>query len=230
MKHPSALAPVVLMLAAGLGGCVSVLPDAGPAPDIYRLSAPMNDAARSAATLSASERLPWGIVVTAPSAPRALATDRIAVVRDGEHVSYAADARWSAPAPQMLQDYLIEAFEADAQIAAAVRPDDLVSTRFELRTEIIKFESVYPDDTMSGSPSATLSLRARLVDRQSRELVATRRIDVAEPADDNRMGAITEAFGRALEQASGQIVDWAVAQGARAASEVELAAPTASVN
>ncbi|MGD2134380.1 MAG: ABC-type transport auxiliary lipoprotein family protein [Maricaulaceae bacterium] len=208
------IALLAVLASAAAGGCVSVLPDTGPAPDIYRLSTgPQAATTRLQAQGAEMERLDWGVTVQTPTAPRALATDRIAVVRGGEQISYAADARWSAPAPELIQASVIDAFENDGRLSAAVRPADRVPTRYELRTDMMRFETVYAEPEMTDAPSVALDLRARLIERGSRRLVATRRITTQTPAPENRMGAITETFSRAIDDAARELVDWVIEEG-----------------
>ena len=100
-----------------LSGCVPVLPEMGPAAQIYRLDGEGGAAtlaAESAAVQPAAEDLTF--LVPEPIAPRALATDRIAVNMTGEHISYAAGARWSERAPRVVQDRVLSAFEDDAPL------------------------------------------------------------------------------------------------------------------
>lgn len=194
-----------------VAGCVNVLPQAGPAPQIYRLEgAPQ--AAMSAAVASAAHA-ELTIVVPEPLASRALSSDRVAVMMGGDHLSYAAGARWSERAPLVVQDHVLRAFEDDGRIGAAVRPEDGVQTDFELRLDMIRFEAVYRDGE-AAAPTAMVELRAKLVDRRSRDLLASRRFDAEATAGENRLGAIIAAFDGAMNQISPALVDWTLTSAA----------------
>jgi cholesterol transport system auxiliary component len=197
--------------AAGLlaAGCVSVLPEAGPAPEIYRLEGEMRDARVAALADGAPVRGDLTVLIPEPLAPRALATDRIAVIMTGEQISYAAGARWNERAPRVVQECILTAFEEDPRVRAAVRPEDGVQSRYEVRLDLRAFEAVYRDGA-GAAPTAEVSLRAKLVDRQTRELLASSRIDAEQRAEDNRMGAIITAFAGAMDDAGRRVVAWTV--------------------
>ncbi len=199
-------------LAAGLlaAACVSVLPEAGPPPQIYRLAGG-GEAAPQAALLAASADAQdeLTILVPEPLAPRALATDRIAVIVNGEHISYAAGARWNERAPRVVQERIVSAFEEDPRVRAAVRPEDGVMSRYEIRLDLRAFEAQYRDGP-DAAPTAVVSLRAKLVDRESRRLLDTMRIEAERRAGANRMGAIIVAFDGAMDDAGRRVASWTV--------------------
>ena len=193
-------------------GCVSVLPEAGPAPEIYRLNDGTAELARSSVGDAAAPSADWALSVPEPIAPSALATDRIAVVTGGAGISYAAGARWSESAPRMLQERVLTAFEDDAGVRAAVRPEDGVATRFELRLELLRFEAVYPAGG-AGAPTAQVSVRAKLVDRDDRVLAASRRLEANRRADANALGDIIAAFDAASSEVSRELARWTAVSG-----------------
>jgi cholesterol transport system auxiliary component len=56
-------------------------------------------------------KLPWTLLVDDPSAASGLDTDRIAVRETPLRLGYYAGARWAEPAPRMVRDVIISAFE-----------------------------------------------------------------------------------------------------------------------
>jgi cholesterol transport system auxiliary component len=204
--------------AAGLlaAGCVSVLPDVGPAPQIYRLDGSSAGGVR-AASLEAVEQSDVTVMVAEPMAPRALSTDRIAVVMGGGTLSYAAGSRWNERAPRVIQERILRAFEDDGRIAAAVRPEDAVQSRYEVRLDLLRFEAVYRDGD-AAAPTVVAELRGKLIDRQSRDLVASMRFEAERRASDNRMGAIVVAFEMAMDDVGRTVVDWTLAADAASPS------------
>lgn len=207
-------------LAAGLGasaiaGCVSLLPDAGPAPDTFRLSlaAPASVAADPAPDA-------WILEIPAPTAPRALNTDRIAI-SDGVTVAYVSGARWEAPAPRLLQRALIARFDAAPQVAAAVHPADGVRAPYELRLDIQAFEAAY-DAGPSAAPNVTVRMAAKLIDERSRALIAARVFAVTRRADENGVGAIVRAMDAGVADVADELVVWtSAAVDARAKAQDE---------
>jgi cholesterol transport system auxiliary component len=204
MKLLGAVAASVLV-----AGCVNVLPEAGPAPQIYRLEGapPVVQAMTASVVPIDADYAALTVVVPEPLASRALSSDRVAVMTSGDHLSYAAGARWSERAPLVVQNRVLLAFEDDGRIGAAVRPEDGVQTDYELRLDMIRFEAVYRNGD-SAAPTAIVDLRAKLIDRRSRDLVASRRFDAEETAGENRLGSIIAAFDGAMNQIAPQLVDW----------------------
>jgi cholesterol transport system auxiliary component len=213
-------------------GCVSVLPEAGPAPQVYRLDggAPPATAMRAAAFDAETVAPSPGLTVTVMNlmAPRALTTDRLAVMTSDGRLSYASDARWNARAPDLVQERLLTAFEDDRRIEAATRAEDGVPTRYELRIEMLRFEADYKNGDQA-PPVATVGFRGKLIDRRTRDLVASTRFEAEAPASENRVGAIVTAFDAAMADASRAILDWAVeAHEARPAEELVDPPPPAA--
>lgn len=214
---PSIFGRFALILAGtasvALAGCVSVLPDAGPAPDVYRLGmSPQGAVVRVAQASNEVDRVApmgWVVMVPTPLAPRALNTDRIAVSMSQGRVSYAAAARWDEPAPRLVQEVVIVGLEADPRIRAAVRPEDGVQGAYELRLDLRRFEAVYANGD-AAAPTVEVRMRARLIHRDNRELAATTQFSASARASENRVSAITAAFDRALGEVTGQLVSWTI--------------------
>ncbi|MBL6853216.1 MAG: membrane integrity-associated transporter subunit PqiC, partial [Alphaproteobacteria bacterium] len=55
----------------------------------------------------------WQISIQLPEAPQSLDTDRIALVQPGNVMEYYANAEWPDRLPFLVQQALIEAFEAN---------------------------------------------------------------------------------------------------------------------
>jgi cholesterol transport system auxiliary component len=215
--------------AAGLGlaGCVSVLPDMGPGSQIYRLEGAGAPAVRASAFAETTVRQGVTVMVPEPVAPRALSSDRVAVVMNGGHISYAAGARWNERAPRVVQERILSAFEADPRTAAAVRPEDGVTSRYELRLDLLRFDAVY-DRGETSAPIVFVELRAKLIDRTSRELVNSTRVTTQQRASENRMGAIIAAFDGAMNDVGARLVDWTLEAEAGPAADAQASESAAS--
>ncbi len=188
------------VLAFAAAGCVSILPDAGPPPEIYRLDPPV-------VTSQTRGEINGGtlILVPRPSATPALATDRVVVSEGGETVAYAAGARWAAETPELIQARLMRALEDEG--FTPVRPGEGVRAPFVLRVEIEAFEAAYPDG--GGAPDAHVRLRASVVDQRERALLGRQHFDAAQPAARDAMTAIVAAMRVSADTASGDLAGWA---------------------
>jgi len=98
----------------------------------------------------------------------------------------------------------VEAFRQDNRLAAVVNERDRVSADFELVSDLRAFHSEY----VQGRPRAVIRLDVRLVDSGRQRIRAARRFEVGEPSADESVDAVVEAFGRAADDLSRQLVDW----------------------
>ena len=189
---------VTLVLAAQLGAlCACTLIGRGEPLNVYVLPA-------AALPVSSPRQLPLTLRVDTPQASRAIYGSRILVMPTTHRLSAYQGARWSDNAPALLRDRLVEAFRQDNRLAAVVNERDRVSADFELVSDLRAFHSEY----VQGRPRAVIRLDVRLVDSRRQRIRAARRFEVGEPSADESVDAVVEAFGRAADDLSRQLVDW----------------------
>lgn len=195
---------VVALASALLAGCVSVLPNSGPPPDVFRLSAPSMDA---------SDAVAADVVIEAPTpnVPKALAGERIAVSEEGGGIAYIAGARWAAATPDMLQRLIIETFDASGAVRAAVRPEDGVHASYELRLDVAAFEAVYRDGE-GQPPTAEIRVRAKLIDADARSVVAAKAFSASRKATSRDLKAIVAAIDGASQELAAALVAWSASE------------------
>lgn len=188
--------------ALGMPGCTALnsLNQAALPRDTYELQpvAVAEQRARSSRTL----------LVVAPTAPAAIATDRILIKQDPLSVTYLSDARWSDEVPQMVQSVLIQSLAASGGLGfvglqgSGPVPDTVLLTRidaFEVEQQ--------PDGTFQVRVSCDLTV---LRDRDQRVL-GTRRFAGAMPVSNDQADAIARAFQRLLDGLMPEAVAWIVA-------------------
>ncbi|WP_158272128.1 ABC-type transport auxiliary lipoprotein family protein [Marinicauda salina] len=168
---------------------------------IYRLAAP--EEAREVATRLEGAST---VAVREPIAPRALAGNRIALMREGR-IAYLSGADWISPVPRMVHAMILDAFNADQADVAAVRPEEGVLAGYDLNLELRRFEAVY-DGGSGDAPLVMIRLRARIVDSGDRTLVAGRLFEQSRRASANRQGAIVDAFSEAAWLMSEELAAW----------------------
>ncbi|XBQ15384.1 MAG: ABC-type transport auxiliary lipoprotein family protein [Oceanicaulis sp.] len=197
----SRLIPALAALAALVAapGCVSLLPEAEPTT-LYRLDTAVTDAAPA----RAGEDIP--VLIDRIAAPRGLAGDRIAIQR-GDAIAYMAGARWIGPAPQLVESAVLDGFHATAPLIGPAKAEDGVDARYELALELRRFEAVY-DQGEGAAPTVRAALRARLIDRDTRALVAAGTIEESLRAAENRQGAIVAAFSQVTDSVARELADW----------------------
>lgn len=145
--------------------------------------------------------------INTPQASRILSSQRIAVVPQGNEISAYGGARWSDAAPVLLRDRLIEAFQRDGRMPSVSNEDVNLYADYSLHSDLRAFQSVYVD----GKPVVLITLDARLVDRNTQHTLANRRFEVRQPASDTAVEQVVEAFGKAGDRLSREVVDWTLA-------------------
>jgi cholesterol transport system auxiliary component len=186
----------------GLSGCVSLLPEPTPV-SVYRLSSP--------------EPLEWSgqdwtiVLIEQPRAPRGLSGDEIAVLRNGQSLAYVSGARWISPVPGLLQNQVIDTFNAASSGLAPARPEDGVRADYELRLDLREYEADY-DRGAEGAPLVRVRLAARLVSERGRNFIGARVFTAEVRASANRTGAIVNAFDAATGTVTHDLSRWTAAQ------------------
>lgn len=193
------VAAALLALTVVLTACTgSLLQSNAEAPETYRLHGP--------ALADRGGRLPLALVVGRPRSAAALDTDRVAVVRTASRFDYFAGVRWSEPAPQMLQQLLVNAFTADGRFAAVVAAPSRVPADLSLDVELRRFEADYPAD--GAAPGVRVEMLVTLIETRPARRVASFLAVGAATAAENRRAAVVAAF----EAATAQAVESAVSQ------------------
>jgi cholesterol transport system auxiliary component len=184
----------VLAAGAALAGC-GVIPKVNNPVPLYTLSA----------VTQFDRQLPkvkWQLVIGTPVASADLDTTRIALTRSPGVIEYFAKGAWADNAPILLQDKLIESFEASKAIVAVGR--DAVGLRpdYVLQSELRDFQAEFAD----GAPTAHLRLTTKLVRMPDRRIIANFATEEKVPAAGNALPQIVDAFDRAAGEAFEEVV------------------------
>ncbi|MDQ7019784.1 MAG: ABC-type transport auxiliary lipoprotein family protein [Robiginitomaculum sp.] len=192
---------VILAASLVLASCVSLLPKPGPDPDIFRLSeiALPDDLAASPV-----------VMVELPRTPKALRNNRMAVIEGKQGIAYTTGARWAAAVPQIMAELLGDSMLATGRLNV-VSPQEGVHPRYGLITEIRHFEIVY-DQGAEAAPLGRVTIRAKLINRRSRTVIAQRHFDAQVRASENRLSAIAAAVDSAAHQGGRALGAWAANQ------------------
>lgn len=192
-----------LLLAAGLLGACSILPQSEPL-DIYLL--PAN-------TLPAqTQRVDWSLRVSSPISNQLLDGTRIVVLPEPGRVNTYQGVRWSERTSQLLRGRLLDAFQDDGRIQALSNDEQRLQADLELVSDLRSFHSQYRD----GVPEVLIQLDARLVDARDQRILASRRFSVSQAASNTSIDSVVAAFGQAGDRLSRELVDWTLAEGQRA--------------
>jgi len=199
MKPRAPLMLLVLLLPLTLAGCASWLGsgDAGEHPTIY---APVPHLAldRDGPNLDAS------LLIAAPSAAPMLDSPRIVVRLAGDELQYLHGARWSRPAPELLQEALLHVLE-DSGRALVARQDSGLAADWLLDLDLRRFEADYRQGSV---PTIEIVVSAKLLNRQDKSIIAWHILSHSEPAQASSTQAIINAFDEGLSRMSLKLAEW----------------------
>ncbi|MEB2315761.1 MAG: ABC-type transport auxiliary lipoprotein family protein [Xanthomonadaceae bacterium] len=183
--------------AFALAAC-SVLPAKRPVA-LYALSQPVpQDSTRG--------RIDVRLAVARPQASGPLATAWILVRPVSGQIEVYPAAQWSEPLPGLVDNALVEAFEASGRFAGVERAASGLAHDVELATELRDFQI-----ELEGGPVAVIRIKASLIDAARGEAVASRVFETRAPAAARDAAAAVTALDEALADALAQLVAWVVA-------------------
>ena len=189
--------PTVLALSLCLSGCISLFPATKPV-QLYRFGG-----ATSGPEVPAPAALTVGrgpIVFPSDSGG-----DRLLTV-SGSDAAFIADPRWVEPASLMFEEAVTAAFDQPGSPRLAIR-GETIGARASLRLQVRRFQTDY-DQGPKAAPTVEVAVHAVLIRSADQSLAGEKLFVVREPAQENRVGAIVAAYGRAVATATGQIRDW----------------------
>lgn len=194
-----------------VSGCVSLLPEPPPAPQIYPL--------RAAVTPTQGTAAPLVIAVGRPNAVQALAVLDVVWVRDGQ-IGYMERAVWSARMPEALQMLLAETISAQNLAAAAIRVGEGPRADYEVRWDVHAFQV----EETAGRIEARLDVSARLMESGTRRIVSARPLRLAAPITDRSASVAVSALQRLAAEGAAELGQWAAQEAVRARAEVNRGA------
>jgi ABC-type uncharacterized transport system auxiliary subunit len=200
-----ALAVTALCLAA----CTGSLFRSHATATAYMLSA---GPASHAEPASAAE-IPVDLAVLKPKARPGLESDRIAVLYPDRRLDYFADARWSGPLGEVLQELAVQEFHSHANLRTVSGDASVFASAYWLEIEITDFQAEYT--SAAAAPTVRVSLRARLGSSGDRHLLGQFAATAQKPAAENRLSSIVDAFESAADASLAEIAAQAAEKLAR---------------
>ncbi len=153
----------------------------------------------------------WQLQVPRPHAAELLDSPRIVVRPVPGELQVYKGAVWTQPAPDLLQDTLLRAFEDSGRIPGVARRGSGITGDYELLLDLRRFDSDYAP----GSPAAVVEVGAKLVSARSNQVVASRAFRATAPASATGVGAVSRAFEQALGTLAAEVVGWTLVEGQR---------------
>lgn len=187
---------VAALAALSLSGCALL---SSPDPvQLYRFGDP-------AGAASAALADPVQIKLRALEMPQASQGDRLLGLT-GSEAAYIKGARWVSPAVMLYSDALEAAFASQARSVRLIGRRELTQTTRLLDIDVRRFEARY--DYAGAAPTVVITARARLMRFPERTVVTEQTFTVSQPASENRVSAIVEAYDVATRDLNTQIVGW----------------------
>ena len=152
----------------------------------------------------------WSLLVSRPVAGTQIDSERINVQPAPGTVQVYKSAAWTDAAPDLLQMALLRAFEDSQKILSVSRSGGGVRGQYQLLTELRSFQTVY---SQPGQPEAVIEIYARLVHTADGRVIAARSFRHTEPAAGEDVAVVVEAFSRALDRSTAEIVGWTLRSG-----------------
>lgn len=193
----------IVLLGAGsllLSGCGGKLLDIGPPEPgpVYSVLPKFQPAQ--------GEKVSWALSILQPSAAPGLDSERIALTQADGTLDFFARVTYPDRLPPIVQQALLNGFEASGRIDAVAREQDALHADYNLVTEIKDFRAHYA--VMDGVPNVTVALTARLTTSRGRVIVGTFSTSQSGAASANSTAAVAQAMQQALQAAVAEIVNW----------------------
>jgi cholesterol transport system auxiliary component len=181
-----------------LAACTGSLFQSKAAPPAVYLLSP---AAGSSGT---DPTIPVDLTVLKPRLRPGLESDRIAVLYPDRHLDYFAGARWSGPLAEVLQDIAVQEFRAHANLRSVSGDATVFASAYWLEIEVADFQAEYA--SAATAPTVHVHFLARLGSSGSRRILGQFEANTRQPAAENRLTAIVDAYAHAADAAWGEIV------------------------
>jgi ABC-type uncharacterized transport system auxiliary subunit len=184
--------PTVYMLSAGAGSTQTASTNAAVS------------GAGSTAAPSPGAVIPADLAVLKPKLRTGLETDRIAVLYPDRHLDYFADARWSGPLGDVLQDFAVQEFHTRANLRTVSGDASVFPSAYWLEMEVTDFQAEYT--SAAAAPTVHVQILARVGNSGDRRVLGRFVANARQQATENRLTAIVDAYAQAADAALADIV------------------------
>lgn len=151
----------------------------------------------------------WALSIARPEVAGGLDNDRIALHQPGGILDFYAKATYPAPLPALIQQTLLDGFEASGRIDAVAPEHAAQHADYSLLTDVKDFSAHY--SRQDGIPNIAVSITAKLSAARGRVIVSSLPVTKTGSASVNSAGAAVQALQQALGAAVTDIVTWALA-------------------
>jgi cholesterol transport system auxiliary component len=189
---------VLSAAAAALSGCAG-FPFGKTPPDTFDLTAP------SRVEGPASVRRQ--ILVTEPTALKALDSDKIVVHTSPSAIQYLSNSQWSDRLPNIVQAKLIQAFEDSGRVGGVGRPGDGLAIDYRVLSDIRAFGV-----STVGTPMATVEISVKILNDRNGVVRTQKVFGTSAPVAGAGNDAFIAALDAAFDEVATEIVNWTLRQ------------------
>ncbi|MEM5492064.1 ABC-type transport auxiliary lipoprotein family protein [Hoeflea sp. AS16] len=187
-----------MAMATVLSGCAGGLVSSPP-PDTYGLSA--------APVIAGQKIRNRQILITEPSALKALDSEQIVIRPTPSAIQYLAKSQWSDRLPNIVQDKLVQAFENSGRISGVGRPGDGLAIDYKIITAIRAFEI-----KADAGEQAVVEISAKILNDRNGVVVATKVFRSTARVTGSGNAAYVQSLDRAFETVVQDIVAWTLSR------------------
>lgn len=189
------LLAALLSVLAGCAGSV--------ARDTFDLGVPLVDSS-SQKTIKPRD---VQILITMPTAVKALDGQDIVIKGGAETISYLKNAQWGDRLPNLVQAKLVQAYENTGKIAGVGRPGDGLAVNYQILTDIRSFYVM-----LAGAQQriAVVGLSIKIMDDKTGSIVASRVFKAEQPVEGVGNDQYAIALDRAFESCIADIINWSL--------------------
>ena len=189
---------LLLLAAACVAACTGSLFKSKAAPPTVFMLRMRTDAA------AAAPEMPVDLAVLKPRLRPGLESDRIAVLYPDRHLDYFADARWSGPLAEVLQDFALQELHEHAHLRTVSSDSSVFASAYWLEIEVTDFQAEYAGG--AAAPTVHVTMQARLGSSGERRILGQFSAQAQQSAAENRLTAIVDAYAHAADAAMQELV------------------------
>jgi cholesterol transport system auxiliary component len=197
VSRQTTLLAIAALALSGCGGSFFQTKAAPPA--LYLLSATVRPAAGAHPA-----QIPADLAVLKPRVRAGLETDRIAALYPERRLEYFADAHWSGPLDEVIQQLAVQQFHATANLRNVSADGSAFASNYWLELEVTDFQAEY--SAAGAAPVVHVNFLARVGTSADRRILATLEANAEQAASANRLAAIVDAYNRAADHALAEII------------------------
>jgi cholesterol transport system auxiliary component len=195
---------ILVLPALFLAACTGSLFQSKAVPPVVYLLSPIAGSPAGDPAAPGAPKIPVDLAILRPKLRPGLESDRIAVLYPDRHLDYFAGARWSGPLGEVLQDLAVQEFRNHANLRSVSAADaSMFASAYWLEIEVADFQAQYA--SAATAPTVHVHFLARLGSSGDRRILAQFEANAQQPAAENRLSAIVDAYAHAADAAWGEI-------------------------